>query len=258
MAEYRKYLFDNFVISSKKKEEPVEVSAVEGGKTETDVKPEDVLISEESDKQVVGSENVVGIEPQEIEENNYEISRPETFYTQDDLDEAVQNARNEGYTQGLMAAQEQEEARQNELLSEIKNQLGVVFADMEKQSENEEMTMLRFIVSCLRKLMPTLEKMQNVPEIKKFLEDNFAVVSNQKMLAFFFAPDTIKSAAPLIEKVATQHDFEGKISVHKDESLGSSDCRIEWKDGHIERNVDKLLDKIDEMLSNNQQERENG
>ena len=252
MAEYRKYLFDNFVISSKKKEEPVADVVTEDNANEDD---SEELPTEEIAEVENAPETEQNVETPEVV---YEEVPTEVTYTQDELDEAVQKAKNEGYTQGLMASQEQETAKQNELLSEIGNRLGVMFADMDKQSETEELTMLRFLVSSLHKLMPTLESVQAVEEIKKFLEDNFSIVGAQKSLAFFFAPDTVKKAAPLLERVAAQNDFEGKISVHKDENLGASDCRIEWKDGHIERNVNKLLDKFDEMLSNNQQERENG
>ena len=59
-------------------------------------------------------------------------------------------------------------------------------------------------------------------------------------------------------KLAEQNDFEGKIAVHKDNSLGLSDCKIEWKDGRIERRAEDFIDKVEDLIETEKQERENG
>ena len=51
-----------------------------------------------------------------------------------------------------------------------------------------------------------------------------------------------------IAKLAHIHDFEGKISLHKDSKLEKASCRIEWENGGVCNNSDKLLEKIDNLL----------
>ena len=65
----------------------------------------------------------------------------------------------------------------------------------------------------------------------------------------------------ITNKLANANDFEGKISLHKDASMAPGDCRIEWKNGGIERSSHKMLEKIDNLLddkSQNNKERDNG
>ncbi len=260
MAEYRKYLFDNFVVE----DEVQKASPDNEDIALAHDQPVDETESAESySADVEQNESVTDIEAEtEIEnETSTEIfveQSPESVFTQEDIDNAVAKAKEEGYSQGILSAQQNEEARQNILLEEIKNQLSLILAAQEKQNEEQELSNLRFLAASLHKLLPTLEKIDGIPEIKQFLDDNFAYLSSQKSLAFFFNSEAIKQAAPLLEKAAAHNDFEGKIAVHKDDNLGFSDCRIEWADGYVERNTDKLLEKLENLLTNNQQERENG
>lgn len=93
------------------------------------------------------------------------------------------------------------------------------------------------------------------------MKNNFSHFKNEPGLSFSFNPDSVKTAAALLPKLANANDFEGKISVHKDASLGIGDCRIEWKNGGVERNADKMLEKVTDLLDDKTmitKERENG
>lgn len=245
MAEYKKYLFDDLVIGEKKSDNGSSSDDTPiAAETENTLDTDDVNANEEANfAEDVASPDDDYIQPQQP---------PEPSYNQEDLDEAVKKAYDEAYAKGKEEALAEANAAQNELLNEIKNQLSLIFVGLDGQLESMEEDGLRFFTTCLRKVLPTIDSTVALPELKKFLQDNFANLRNQKTLAFFLAPDMAKSVAPLIEKVAEQNDFEGKISIHKDENLSASDCRIEWKDGYVERDVAKLLDKIDELLANNQ------
>lgn len=48
-------------------------------------------------------------------------------------------------------------------------------------------------------------------------------------MSFYIHPDIISYAQETIAKLANSYDFEGKIALHKDASLGKADCRIEWE-----------------------------
>ena len=247
-------MFDDLVvgIESKKTSEVDTLPSNEENKENADI---DLTESSSVDSENIADDITQSDEENEeedIEEHPYSVE-PENdlIFSQDDLDDAVQKAKNEGYTQGMIAAESSQVVQQNAILETIKGQLEQLVETSEKQLEDCELSDLRFLIAALRKVLPSLAKNVAADEIKKFLTDNFAQLSKQKSLAFFLAPESVKIAAPLIEKAAAQNDFEGKISIHKDESLGISDCRIEWQEGHVERNLNKLLDKIDELLDNN-------
>ncbi len=245
MAEYQKYMFDNFVITTPKKED---MPAME----------------EDSEAELVAPEIVepepVEAEPVAFEEKvvEEEIKPVEHMYTESEFTEAVAKAEAEGYEKGKQEVAETELNRHNILLEGIKNQLMAIFAAVEEKAANQEASAISFAVDLVRKLLPTLEKDRAEAEVKNFLAQNFANFSSQESLSFSFNPEVISLVADSIGRLAEQNDFEGKIAVHKDNSLGPSDCRVEWKNGGVERNIRKSLDKVEQMITESTQERENG
>ena len=113
-------------------------------------------------------------------------------------------------------------------------------------------------ISMIEKILPTMERKTAEKEIKNFLAENFANFSSQEALSFSFNPDMLSHVSDSIRRLAEQNDFEGKISVHKDISLGLSDCRVEWKSGGVERKTSSFINKIKNIVNTNKQERENG
>ena len=269
MADYKKYQFDNFIISEDSKQKSLndEDSSFDASFAEETLPQElpDAPEFQEETKQEEIIEETLPQETQDLSEpqetiipEEEEIVIPQKTYTEEELNELITQAKEDAYAKGVLNSEQNEIAKQNELLESIKAQLTSMFIAITTKEEEQEIDNLRFLAASLRKVFPALEAKQALPEIKKFIEDNFAQITSQKSLAFFFAPDMVKQFTSIIQKVAEHHDYEGKISVHKDDSLSVSDCRIEWKDGYVERNIDKILEKIDDLLINNQQERENG
>jgi flagellar assembly protein FliH len=126
-----------------------------------------------------------------------------------------------------------------------------IYAEIEQKKSEMESSSLKFALGVIRKVLPSLERENAESEVKAFLAENFANFATQESLSFSFNPETISLVAESIGRLAEQNDFEGKIAVHKDASLGVSDCRVEWKSGGVERNTEKTLDKIEDLIENN-------
>ena len=254
MTEYRKYMFDDFIVEKQQEE----------------VSPDEVVdeqISEEiSTEEELKEENISESEEQEFEEREEETKEKETLeeeevspsYSQDELDAAVRQASEEAYRKGAEEVKQSLEIEQVKLLEEIERQLKNIFDQIESKAAEREAGALKVAMSAVEKIFPTLEKEQAEAEIKKFLNDNFVQFASQEMLSFSFHPDSISLIAESLGKLAEKNDFEGKIAVHKDETLGVSDCRVEWKSGGVERKVSAALEKIEDLTNNNEKERENG
>ncbi len=247
MAEYQKYMFDNFVITtSKKAEEDIPV-------VEEEV-PAEIEAAEVAEDEPTGSDAVL-LEDSIVEA---EAKPVEHMYTESEFNEAVKAAEATGYEKGKQEAAEAEQNRHNVLLEGVKSQLMTIFAELEEKTARQEVSTIEFAVDLVRKLLPTMEKDRAEAEVKNFLAQNFANFAAQESLSFSFNPEVISLVADSIGRLAEQNDFEGKISVHKDNSLGLSDCRVEWKNGGVERNIEKSLDKVEQMITDSTQERENG
>ena len=271
MAEYRKYMFDNFVIEKITKSEELSVTEPETEDVEEiseeaeifedveEIKEELVVEAEEISSIEIEDEPVIMPEQTEIVEDNLTVYEPnEPTYSQEEFDNAVSQAEKDAYEKGYKAAEDENIKKQNLLLDDIKNQLMTIFADLDNKTSGIESSSLKFAVALVRKILPTLEKERAEAEVKNFLSENFANFVVQDSLSFAFHPDTIAIVANSLGRLAEQNDFEGKISVHKDTSLGLSDCRVEWKNGGVERSTSKVLGKIETIIEDDIREREHG
>ena len=251
MVQYQKFMFDNFVIScddDKCVAEPLDME-----ETET----EEVLPAAAENPPAEPTAAETAAEPEtagapvsepEPEVQPAEEPQPVPGYTQDELDAAVKSAEERGYEKGFNAAATENQKLQQSVLEEIGTRLMTLIAGQEETRREDEQSALRLAVGLVRKLLPALEQDVAKQEVGAFLEDNFADFRREKSLSFSFHPDMAAEIAPLLSKLAEKNDFEGRIAVHKDINLGLSDCRVEWRNGGVERNSAEVLDKVEELL----------
>lgn len=254
MAEYQKFMFDNFVIDCGQKDRADEEAAVV---EDVEVCPEPEI----EEIEAVAEEPAVAEAEEKTLIAEAELPPPPPSFSQEELNAAVAKAREEGYEKGFQAALGDYEKQEAEMLQSLNNRLLSMLVDTEAFQKQLEQDNLGFVSGVLKKVFPTLAAKQAAAELELFLEENFSHFKNEPSLSFSFNPDSVKIAAALLPKLANANDFEGKISVHKDEALGVGDCRIEWKNGGVERNADKMLEKVSNLLEDKTietKERENG
>lgn len=242
MAQYQKFMFDNFVISCDENQSIAEPLS-DPQSTATEILPE------------LEPVETAAVPPQE------EKLPVETFYSQEQLDAAIRSAEERGYEHGFKAAAADSDNKEQELLASLNNRLITFFADAELCRRQNEQQALAVAVAAVQKLLPTLEPQVAEAEVTAFLSLNFPAFCKEAALSFSFNPEMAALFPEVISKLADRNDFEGKIAIHKDASLGLSDCRVEWKNGGVERNSHKMLEKITDMLddsSSENKERDNG
>ncbi len=248
MAQFQKFMFDNFVIACDEDKAIVE--------------PENETEAENIESGAEPIEETVVYEPEpEIKPEPEIVVESVISYSQEELDAEVRKAEDKGYERGLRQAEDEAEKRHEALMNEMSGKLSVMLADMAKENDEREAEAIQLALALVKKLLPSLEEKQAEAEVQKFLSDNFPNFRREAYLSFSFNPQTVGAAAKIIAKLAEKNDFEGKISVHKDENLGVSDCRIEWENGGVEKNDSKMLEKAEKLLNDNtmtNEEREHG
>ena len=232
MVEFRKFQFDNFVIGEERPSEPEAAEIVPDVVVEPVV--EDVSFSE--------PKTIVEAEAEEIK-----------TYSEEELAARVREAEEKAYENGFKAARSETEARNTALLEEINNRLLMLAANAGEQEcalENQAVDIAR---AAIHKLVPVLEEENSQALVKDFLKENFRNFKDEAKLAFYFNPEMLPFVQETIAALANKHDFEGKISLHKDNTLALSDCRVVWENGGVERDSNKMLEKVDNLLEENRQ-----
>lgn len=236
MADYKKYMFDNFVISDEEPRKYIPETVVEPVEAEEAAPAEDEIV----EAKTAEAEPVAAAEP-EVKE---------VSFSQEELDKAVRAAEEQSYEKGYNAAVSEREKAETLLLDSINNRLMTILADVSTNNAEQEQNALRFAVALVRKLLPQLEGEVAVREVEAFVGDNFKNFAKEGSLSFRFNPEIIGDIAPKLSRLAEKNDFEGKIAIHKDDSLGLSDCKIEWLNGGVEKSAAHTISQVEDLLNN--------
>ena len=230
MTELKKFLFDNFVIGGKEKaQQPIEISIEE----------------ENFEKQSI-EENI-----EETEEYNdqYSTVPSEETFSRSELEAREHQAEQAGYERGYTTAQQEQIAENNRLLNDISQKLTILLAQSESEEKVKEEDAVNLLKQGIMTLVPILQEENATALVSKFLEDNFNNFKYNEKLSFYIHPDIISYVQETIVKLAKTNDFEGKIAIHKDNSLNKSACRVEWDNGGVEYQPQEQLLQVDEMLN---------
>ncbi len=219
MAELKKFLFDNFIIEPQKKESFIQNDVFEAPQ-------KDFVVETIAQTPVL-----------------------ETSVSAKELEEKVQKAANDGYNKGLLKAQETEQKQEHLLMQAISSNMQQLLKaedngiNQEYQKHVQNMGLL-----ILEKLVPTLQKKEAFNIIEEFLTQNFQNFKVEKKLSIHLNPQNINEVGKVIENLAHQHDFEGKISIIKDTSISELDCKVLWNYGGVSLNQEDNKKAIQEII----------
>lgn len=178
-----------------------------------------------------------------------EREKPKPTFTQEQLEAAQKEAYENGVSAGKKAVLESQQQYTNLLLNEINDKL----LDLGKQAQSiwqQQLLELHQVALVIaRKIMPTYIERNGTQEIEAIVSKVIKDMSREPRLVIRVSEDKFDEASQRINKIAEGQAYEGKVVILGDAELGSSDCRIEWADGGIERDVRTLWEEIDRVLS---------
>lgn len=242
MPQFQKFQFDNFIIDDEEASAVFEEDrAAEALAEETVSEP----VAENTEEPVDVSFEEVETEPEVEPEPLFE---PEPTFSEEEVNLREKQAEEKGCERGRQEAREETESQNTALLENINNRLAVLAAEMQENRKESDNQVLDMVSAALHKLLPTLAKEQAREIVSGFLTENFPNFKNEPKLSFYFNGENISWVQEKIARLAAVNDFEGKIALHKDNSLAPCDCRIEWENGGVERKMNKMLEKVDNLL----------
>ena len=228
MSGYKKYEFDNFVLDDDRAEvatPAAEVATPEEEPTETAVSTPEVVETVPEPQAVVAP-----------------------TYSEEEMNAAKTAAQKLGYEEGYRAKTEEIDNQTTGLLVELDKHIGDLLAQKEQLQKELERDFMELNLAVIKKLLPHISQEHAEEILTQFLNENFANFKSEAKLSFYFNPDIIGKMQAQIANLARINDFEGKIALHKDASLGVSDCRVEWENGGVQSGSDKLLGKVNNLL----------
>jgi len=178
---------------------------------------------------------------------------PEPSYDQSALDAAVAQARAEAYAQGEADGRAAADAAIETRVAACLDGLGKQVADLLDARRRADARVAedaaRLARTAAAKLMPALAQRGALEEIDALLRDCLAELREEPRIVVR-VPDTLLDAVrERLDRLTAGLGFSGAVVLIAEDSLGPTDCRVEWADGGAERATDRLVARIDEALA---------
>jgi flagellar assembly protein FliH len=109
-------------------------------------------------------------------------------------------------------------------------------AEIERRLETEA---IELAVAIARKLAPELVAREPLAEISALARECFGQLSTAPHVVVRVSDALHESARARLEDIARAQGFEGRLVVVAEPEIASGDCRFEWADGGVVRNMAK-------------------
>jgi flagellar assembly protein FliH len=153
------------------------------------------------------------------------------------LAETETAALKRGYAQGQSDAQVEVNRRIAATLDTIANNIAVANAALTAIEARLECEAVEVAVAVARKLAPTLIAREPFAEISALASDCFRQLIAAPHIVVRVNDAVYATAKDQLENIARACTFEGRLVVLAEPDIPAGDCRVEWADGGINRDI---------------------
>jgi flagellar assembly protein FliH len=104
-------------------------------------------------------------------------------------------------------------------------------------------------VAVAGKLAPELIAREPFTEISALATETFRQLVTAPRVIVHIGADIYEAAREKLKETARARGFEGRLMVEADAAMAPGDCRIEWADGGVSRDLAATQAAIDEVVA---------
>ncbi len=164
--------------------------------------------------------------------------------------------RNQAYESGFAAGQKsmEEDQRQkmNELLAQVTQKLDLALKISGEEWHRQLAHMQEMAIAITRKIIPDYVARHGLNEIQSIISQTVTEMAHEPRLVVRVSEAQFDAASARIKEITNKQAYEGKIVILGEPDLGPSDCRVEWADGGIERDLKTLWQAIEKIVQTKQ------
>lgn len=181
------------------------------------------------------------------------VPPPPPTFSEAELAAAKTDAHAKGFAEGLAKArteaQTSEQRLQSELLDKLSLRVAELLTEQAARAEQARQMVLQIALTITRKLLPTSVARYGLTEIEGAVQKILAQLTSEPRVVIRVHDSQLDAVTAAIEPQAQQRGFNGKLVFLVDSSLGPADCKVEWADGGLERDSDRLWQQIDGVVA---------
>lgn len=193
---------------------------------------------------------------------------PPPTFTQADLEAAYKQGFGEGekagngagygkgFTDGLTAGKKDgvetarkeflatAESRTAQALEQISSGVAQLLAARNADNVARRDQPVHIALAVLRKVLPETARRGGLTEIESLLRQCMTELIDEPRFVVRVAESLLGEVRPHLEQMAEAGGFTARLIVIGDPALGAGDCRIEWGEGGVERDTNRLLEDV--------------
>lgn len=166
-----------------------------------------------------------------------------SVYAQADLDAAKEAAFNEGYAAG----KQKHLAEIAVIATHIEHQLETLLQGAAQHRHEQQTETMDIALTIAQKLLPDYVSRNGLDEIQGLLTQAMHEMAQEPRLVVRIPDAMLDPLQQSLDHLINSQAFAGKIILLADDNLGAQDCRIEWSDGGIERNIGVIWQTIERL-----------
>lgn len=194
-------------------------------------------------------------EPEVVEEVVPEIppEPPAPTFSEAELEDAKKRAWDDALAEGIRQGRAEILAAQgevqNRLLESINNRIADVLTEQAARHTASRDMAMQIALAIARKILPNYTQRHGLAEVEAVVTQVMSEMGSEPRLVVRVADSQLDTITIKVQREAEQRGFAGKIVFMGDPEMGPADCRIEWAEGGVERDVRRLWSEIDRLTA---------
>ena len=183
-------------------------------------------------------------------ERDEEEERPVVDLVEHEAALAAAEARGRagGFEEGR-AAVEAEAARAQAAAGErLANAAEALLSAVDTERRANERLALDLAMTVARKLAPALIAREPLKEVEALIEECLGPLRQTPHLVIRIGEAHVDALREMVDRLAYEKGFEGRLVILGEPEIADGDCRIEWADGGIVRDSDETARRIEMVL----------
>jgi len=162
--------------------------------------------------------------------------------------EEVETIRRDTLAEGKAAVEAQAAAASATALSAIAQGLSEIIAQMDAAFTALRQDSAQVALDVARKVATNALRASPLTEVEALVADCLHKLHREPRLVVRLSPDCAEALRADIDALCQQHGYAGRVVIVPEPALTAADCRVEWADGGIERDLAATFAAIDETF----------
>lgn len=173
---------------------------------------------------------------------------PEPTFTREELLAAEAKAREEGHAAGTAEAVSAHEERVAGTLKALADGVASLLSAKDAMQREGERQAVELTRSILGKLFPAFARCNGLGEITALVASCLRECVDEPRLVLRVGDGLFERAQQRLAPMVSASGYPGKLVILADEALAGSDCRVEWADGGVERDLARTWRDIEAAM----------